>query len=735
MDLNGITTIITSLIRPLFAGILFIILLLHKDNLKKEKLLFIIILILTVIFSGLHLVNISDYFYSKSAGSLFNEVRILLTCFYFLLMFINLFIIFKITSKKEKQLILKCLVLVGVLISILYFCSIIFKTSQLTYGIGTTKGGFKGWSMSSHYVGHSLLLLMPIVYYVCIIKKLFSSKILNYIIPIFVIIPGFYLVGTKCPTYSLLLLTSIFFILEVLNAIICKKVRSSLFYSLFLTLLLFITLPSTHAYNNMQIQIENSKGDVGNVDFVPKPPTNNVILPEVKYENEFDKRLSSVLKGENLIGDNVFDNREIQLKINLNLRKISPTKDKILGYGYNNMERNTWVETESVSLYFSFGIVLFILIIVFPYLFVGLIGLMNLFKDKKTFTLKLFAAASLFMSLFIISVVGYTLYFAQTNFYLAILLIVIYSIFNEKKGEFKKNINIEEDVEMDNTLMLQKGKKYLFMISDMNIGGAEVGLVDVLNELSIDNTVDLVLLRKRGPLLARLSPKINVFGILKDSRSKFLNEIVRYLYFAGGIFTKFVYSLTIKEKYDVEVAYLEGYPAVFISNSTNKESIKIASIRVGLKNHQLTIEKFAYGRHLLKTAYKKVDKIHCVSELTKNEFDEKFPKFKYKTKCIFTYFNIESIKKRSNEKIDFSYDLKAFNFLAVGRFDEQKGYDQLVYAFKSLLDKKANVYLHILGKNDTEYGIKIKEIIKKLGIDANIILHGVVENPYPYIKE
>lgn len=277
-------------------------------------------------------------------------------------------------------------------------------------------------------------------------------------------------------------------------------------------------------------------------------------------------------------------------------------------------------------------------------------------------------------------------------------------------------------------------KKYLFMISSMQIGGAEVGLVDVMNELSKTNKVDLVLLRKEGELLKKINKKIKIYGILDKNRSPLLNKIIRIMYFMGGIFTKIVYKITIKEKYDVECAYLEGYPAVFISNSPNKNSTKIASIRVGLKKHQLKIERNKYGRMLLKKAYKKMDRIYTVSELTTKEFVEKYPQFSSKTSTIYTYFDIKSINEKANEKCKEIYNKKYFNILAVGRMDEQKSYDRLIKSFNEVHKKYPNTHLHIIGKNDTEYGNKIKTMIKTMKLEDCIILEGIIENPYPYIK-
>ena len=71
--------------------------------------------------------------------------------------------------------------------------------------------------------------------------------------------------------------------------------------------------------------------------------------------------------------------------------------------------------------------------------------------------------------------------------------------------------------------------------------------------------------------------------------------------------------------------------------------------------------------------------------------------------------------------------------MAVGRFNEQKGYIRLVEAFEEVYKKNKNVRLHILGKYDTEYGENVINLIKGKKLDKQIILHGVIKNPYPYM--
>lgn len=77
------------------------------------------------------------------------------------------------------------------------------------------------------------------------------------------------------------------------------------------------------------------------------------------------------------------------------------------------------------------------------------------------------------------------------------------------------------------------------------------------------------------------------------------------------------------------------------------------------------------------------------------------------------------------------------HFLAVGRFNPQKGFDLLIQAFIVVHNKKKETDLYIVGDTSIcngEVAKKIKEIAQKEGIEEFVHLCGYQANPYPYIK-
>lgn len=732
-EINNVQLSIVSMIRPLIAISFYTYFIFSNKISNKSKLCSFLYLAIVGVYFILHLINVKNNFFELSYGNIMNESRQLLNYGYYILQLINVYFIFKISTKEEKRKIIISLVLACGIMCCLYILSIITKTSSLTYGNDVIKKGYKGWSAESHYIGHALLLLFPVVVF-SIYNNLIKSKVVK-ILLISLIIFSIYMVGTKAPLFCLagiLVFSSILIIVELL---LCKsKINFNNVLIIIATFFVCLTFKNTYGYKNFYNQSalynggvleekvhldkyinEENVNKIINNDYQKKENLENNNSKK-KNVNEFNENLHVAFKKYQTPNFSTFDNRELQLKINKELQKNSSMSDVLLGYGYYTMINCTWVETDTFAIYFSFGLIGFFLLILLPILYFVVSGLKALINYKTLNFNKMLFGFSMCLSIGLITFVGYTLHFSQTVFYFIILLVISDYIFKEGNDKEKKK------------------RKYLFAINDMSVGGAEVGLVDVINELSKTETVDLVLLRKRGSLLEKLNKNVNVYGILNKDYNKLKLKLFHVLYFMGGIFTKYVYKKTIKCEYDVEVAYIEGYPAVFIANSTNKKSVKIASIRVGLKRHKLEAERIPFGMFNLKNAYDKMDKIYTVSTETTKEFVEKFPKCKSKTSTIYTYFNIEDMKEKAKEKMNFKFNSKCINFLTIGRFNEQKGYIRLVEAFEEVYKKNNNIKLHILGKNNTEYGKKVIELIKDKKLDKKIILHGVVQNPYPYIK-
>lgn len=276
-------------------------------------------------------------------------------------------------------------------------------------------------------------------------------------------------------------------------------------------------------------------------------------------------------------------------------------------------------------------------------------------------------------------------------------------------------------------------KKILFVIGSANIGGAETGLMEIVNELHNDYEVDICFYNRVGQLLEKIPDNVGTYEICNENRNKVYKKIIQYLYYHGS---KLLYKHVIKKKYDVEIAFIEGAPAVFISNSFNKKSKKIASIRVDLSKHNIDVENRVHNKNkaysILSKAYSKIDTVFGVSNTTTKSFAQKFPEYSGKLYTINTFFDKDKYMKLAKEKFKYK-NTKAINLVSVGRCSEQKGYDRLVEVADKLRRDKVNFVWHIVGRYNNNYADNLKNEIEKRKLQEYIIFEGETSNPYKYI--
>lgn len=83
-----------------------------------------------------------------------------------------------------------------------------------------------------------------------------------------------------------------------------------------------------------------------------------------------------------------------------------------------------------------------------------------------------------------------------------------------------------------------------------------------------------------------------------------------------------IYKHFVKEKYDYEIAFLEGICAKIIASSNNDKSIKYSWVHVDLLNERKS-ESFFKNLDEEKKIYGQFNKIVCVSNVVKNSVKQK----------------------------------------------------------------------------------------------------------------
>ena len=283
-----------------------------------------------------------------------------------------------------------------------------------------------------------------------------------------------------------------------------------------------------------------------------------------------------------------------------------------------------------------------------------------------------------------------------------------------------------------------------FGITKLGIGGAERVLVDIANELVEQYDTTIFTIYAGGELEKELNQKIKVVSIYnEEKKGKF---IPIYILLCG----KHIYNKFFKNKYDIEIAFLEGPITRLFSygrkkgkrKQGNRAIIKIAWVHNDITKVFGDSLKAGVKKYIDKDFYKKYDKIIFVSEHNKKVFESFYGNISDR-EVIYNYINKDRVLKESMHQKEIvpmehapkrNGSFRTFcTFLTVARLVKQKAIDRLIKVHKRLIDEGLEHKMYIIG--DGEERENLQELARKLRVTDTFIFLGKKENPYPYIRQ
>lgn len=270
-------------------------------------------------------------------------------------------------------------------------------------------------------------------------------------------------------------------------------------------------------------------------------------------------------------------------------------------------------------------------------------------------------------------------------------------------------------------------KKILFLIPTLNGGGAEKVLVDLVNNLNRDKyEITIVTLLSGGIFEDRLNENINHYSTI-TANNKVIRKVLFYI-ISFILPTKIANRIIVRDKYDIEIAYLEGVPTKIISASRDEDSKKFAFVHTDVSNNYSLNKVYKTFDDCLKS-YKLFDKVFFVSNNAKEGFENSIGKLS-KSSVLYNIIDNKEITKLSKEKISEVKPNK-FLFVSVGRLSKEKGYDRLIEAAANLNKDGYNYEIWIIGEGPERENLE--DLIGKYNI-KNFKLLGFKKNPYAYIS-
>ncbi len=269
-------------------------------------------------------------------------------------------------------------------------------------------------------------------------------------------------------------------------------------------------------------------------------------------------------------------------------------------------------------------------------------------------------------------------------------------------------------------------KKILFLINTLRDGGAENVLVTLLNHLDPQKyDIELKLITRKGPFIERLAPHIRLTWITREN-SKIWGRIVYFL--LPRLSSVILHRLFVHKKYDVEVAFLEGYATKIIAGASRKTK-KIAWVHVNLVIEDWIAPVFSTVlQHI--NCYRSFSQIVCVSQDVKDAFISKFGDME--TLCV-KYNPIDSEKIRQLALEDIAKPKQnIFRMVSVGRFVPQKNFLRLLKCVKKMRDEGLVFELILIGEGPERS--LFEKYIAENSLSDCVLLTGFCKNPYPWIK-
>lgn len=294
----------------------------------------------------------------------------------------------------------------------------------------------------------------------------------------------------------------------------------------------------------------------------------------------------------------------------------------------------------------------------------------------------------------------------------------------------------------------------------MEIGGAETALVGLLNALDPARVdVDLFLYDHRGEMMqfipewVNLLPQIPKYSVLERP----IVELVKRGFW--GIAAARLWAKCLSQKaYKRSGSKLENNGGLDkMSKCTTPLLPKINQLVTYdlaisfLTPHRIVAEKVKAEKKIawIHTDYTRVwvdaeeelkvwqkyDYVASISSDVTNTFLQVFPSLAPKIVEIENILSPKFVRKRAElEDTDKEFrQTDKISLLSIGRYSEQKNYDNVPDICKRLIGKtKLNIKWYIIGYGGDEALIRQK--IKEAGMEEHVILLGKRSNPYPYIK-
>lgn len=298
-------------------------------------------------------------------------------------------------------------------------------------------------------------------------------------------------------------------------------------------------------------------------------------------------------------------------------------------------------------------------------------------------------------------------------------------------------------------------KKILFMMINMNVGGTEKALLNMLSVMPRDQfDITILFLEKYGKFLEEIPKDIkieylNVYSENKDllnnppqqeaikllKNGDYLDAVklllIHILTKIKGERTLF-YRYVLKKypdfdkEFDIAVAYAGpmDFISYFIANKVTAKR-KIQWIH-------FDVSKIGLNLKFVSKVLNQFDKVFVVSQEGKKALLRMAPQLKEKTEVFSNIISSEHILQQASVGEGFNNNFAGVRILTVGRLTQEKGQELCIKVLKRLKEQDYNVRWYCIGEGTQRDNYE--SIINQYNLQNDFILLGSKTNPYSYMK-
>jgi glycosyltransferase involved in cell wall biosynthesis len=286
-------------------------------------------------------------------------------------------------------------------------------------------------------------------------------------------------------------------------------------------------------------------------------------------------------------------------------------------------------------------------------------------------------------------------------------------------------------------------RKVLFVIHQLNIGGVQKSVIPMLDAIDYEtNEVTLYIRKNRTDLLPFINKSITDIRINKD-KTRYYRKPYSVLLLLKIFFLRLLRKDNTKaqaklDDYIKERKMRYEKKHYFSDNSTFDVAISViqevtaqfvADFIVAKRKIMLYRDSTDCSHELHERIMSEFDSIYAVSCGAKDALSSFYPQFASKMKVIETFVSSQKVMQLSTE---YPVEESRLMLATCGRMTSVKGYDIAVDAARIIKDEGIDFVWYFVGD-----GVERQKVEKKISdahLEANIIITGLIKNPYPYIK-